>query len=242
MDGEVTRKGQTAQGQLALGAREEHVGGLEALALTVVQVEDEVILGDEVARVEAKLAGSLVDGVRRAFEFDEGADGGFVEVNQEIFGPFEACGEFVGSAEFFVAEPAAEAEAFEDFLESGSVSKGGLEFFADLVAAVRRRSGGADGELFGRRFEGEQVALGGGFAGFSGGELLPFCFCGGRGGFGTDAEELTVFGQATVGGVEDEVAFVDAGGDGFGTEFRESAEEGFGVGDVEFDFDLGRHK
>ncbi len=34
--------------------REEHVGGLKTLALAVVEIEDQVILGDEVARVETE--------------------------------------------------------------------------------------------------------------------------------------------------------------------------------------------
>ena len=54
------------------------MGGLETLAFAVVEVEDEVVFGDEVAGVEAKEAGSLVDGLVGTLEFDEGTDGGLV--------------------------------------------------------------------------------------------------------------------------------------------------------------------
>ena len=152
----------------------EHVGGLEGLALAVVEVEEEVVFEDVVAGGEAKFAGGLIDGVAGAFEFDEGADGGFIVIDEEILGPLEAGGEAIGGAVFFVTEPAAEAEAFEDSLESVGVGEDGFEFFADFVAAVGRRSGGADGEFFGRGFEGEEkagnVSFGGGLFG---GGLLP---------------------------------------------------------------------
>jgi len=34
--------------------REEHVGGLKTLALAVVEIEDQVVLGDEVSGVETE--------------------------------------------------------------------------------------------------------------------------------------------------------------------------------------------
>jgi hypothetical protein len=88
--------------------------------------------------------------------------------------------------------------------------------------------------LFGRRFKGKQVARG-----CFGGRLLPFCGSGGR--FGADAQELTVLGEAPVGGVEEQVEFVDARRDGLGAEFGEISKEGFGVEDAELDFDFRRH-
>ena len=224
------------------------MGGLEALAFAVVEVEDEIVFGDEVAGVEAEEDGGLVDGGVRAFEFDVGADGGFVVVDEEIGSPFVFGGEFVGRAEFFVAEPAAETESFKDFLEHGGVVEDGFEFFAHFVAAVvRRDSGGADGELLGGRFKGEEMALRGG--------LLPFRFCtktranreigvpGFRcgGGFGADAEKLAMLRKAAVGSVEEKVVFVDARRDGFGAEFCQRAEKGLGVGDAELDLDFSRH-
>lgn len=183
---------------------EEHVGGGEILALAVVEVEDQVVFGDEVARVEAEETGGLVDGVVWAFELDESADGSFVEVDEEILGPFVAGGKFVGGAEFLVLEPAAETETFEDFFEGVGVGEDGLEFFADFVAAIGWGDGWDYGELFGRRFECEKVADGG----VLGGRLLPFYGRGGR--FGADAEELAVLGEAAVGSVEEQVEFVYA--------------------------------
>lgn len=81
----------------------------EGLAFAVVEVKDQVVFSDEVARMEAQKAGGLIDGVGGTFEFDVYTDGGFVVIDEEILGPFVFGGEFVGRAEFFVAEPTAEA-------------------------------------------------------------------------------------------------------------------------------------
>ena len=51
-----------------------------------------------------------------------------------------------------------------------------------------------------------------------------------------------MLGEAAVGSVEDEVVLMDAGGDGFGAEFFQEAEEGFGVGDAELDFGFAGHE
>jgi hypothetical protein len=51
-----------------------------------------------------------------------------------------------------------------------------------------------------------------------------------------------MLGEAAVGSVEDKVVFVYASGDGLGAEFAEETEEGFGVGDAEFDFGFARHE
>ena len=50
-----------------------------------------------------------------------------------------------------------------------------------------------------------------------------------------------MLGEAAVGGVEDEVLFVDAGGEGLGAEFFEGTEEGFGMVEAELDFGFARH-
>jgi hypothetical protein len=60
---------------------EEHVGGTEILALAVVQIQDEVVLGDEIARMKTEKARGLINGSVRAFQFDEGADGSLVVID-----------------------------------------------------------------------------------------------------------------------------------------------------------------
>jgi len=79
---------------------------LNIAALTVVEIEDQVVFQDVVGGGEAEFARGLIDGGTGAFEFDESADGGFVEVDEEPLGPFEAGGKAVGSAVLFIAEPA----------------------------------------------------------------------------------------------------------------------------------------
>ena len=213
---------------------EEHVGGLEVLALAVVEIKEEIIFEDVVVGGEAEFAGGLINGVAGAFQLDESADGGFIEVNEEVAGPAEAGGQTIGGAVLFVAEPATEAEAFKNPLEGGGVGEDHFDFLANLVAAIEARGGGADGELLGRAFEGEKGAG----RGLSGGGLLP---CRGRS-FGTDAEELAVLGEPAVRGIEDDVVFVDARGGGFGAQFLEKAKKGFGAGDAELDFGFAGHK
>jgi hypothetical protein len=213
---------------------EEHVGGLNILAFAVVEIEKEIVFEDVVVWREAEFAGSLVDRVAGTFELDERADGGFVEVDEEIAGPVEAGGQTVRSAVFFVAEPAAEAETFEDSLEGGGVGEDHFDFLADFVAAIGRRSGGSDGEFLGRALEGEQDAG----REFSRGGFFPS-----RGGcFGADAEELAVLGESAVRGVKDDVVLVDARGDRFGAESLEKTKERFGTGNAEFDFGFAGHE
>ena len=50
-----------------------------------------------------------------------------------------------------------------------------------------------------------------------------------------------MLGEAAVGGVEDEVLLVNAGGGGLGAEFFEGTEEGFGMVEAELDFGFARH-
>jgi hypothetical protein len=230
----VEGRGRSGDGSARLG--EEHVGGGKALAFAVVKIEDEVVFGDEIAGVEAEEMGGLVDGVMRAFEFDVGADGGFVVVDKQILSPFVTSGEFVGRAELFVSEPAAETETFENFLEGKGLGENCFEFLSNLVAVIARKGGRADGELFGRRFEGEEMTR----WGFFGGGLFPFCFSG-CGRLGADSKELAMLGQTTVGGIKEKILLVDAGSHGLGTELCEGAEERFGVGYAELNFDFGWH-
>jgi hypothetical protein len=131
------------------------VSGLNILALAVVEIEKEIVFEDVVVWREAEFAGSLIDRGAGTFELDERADGGFVEVDEEIVGPAETGRQTVGSAVFFVTEPPAEAETLEDSLEGGGVGEDHFDFLTDFVAAVGRRSGGADGQFLGRAFEGE---------------------------------------------------------------------------------------
>ena len=217
---------------------EEHVGGGKVLALAVVEVEDQIVFEDVVVGGIAECAGCLVDSLGRALEFDEGADGGLVEVDEEAFGPGEARRETIGGTVFFVTEPTLEAEPLEDSLERGGVDEDDFDLFANFVAAVGVRSDGADGELFGRGFEGEDDTR----WGFARARRTAVRSRRSRDrGFGADAEKLTMPGEATIGSVEDDVVLVDAWGDGSGAELFESAEEGFGVGEAEFDFGLAGH-
>jgi len=50
-----------------------------------------------------------------------------------------------------------------------------------------------------------------------------------------------VFGEATVGSVEDEVVLMDSGGDGFGAKLFEETEEGFRIRDGKFDLGFTGH-
>jgi len=53
-----------------------------------------------------------------------------------MLGPRVSGGQFVGGAEFFVSEPATEAEAFKDLLKSWGICENSLDLFADLVVTV----------------------------------------------------------------------------------------------------------
>lgn len=203
------------------------------MAFAVVEVEDKIVLGNEVARRKAQGPGGLVDGRARAFQFDKGADRRFIVIEDQAVSPFETGGKAEGGAELFVAEPTLEAKPLEDSLKGRGVGQDEFDFLADLVASVLRWASGADGELFRWGLEGEEGTRGR----FLSGRLLP---CGGRG-FGADAEELTVLGKAAVRGIEEEVVLVDPGAGRFDTELFEGSEEGRGVVKTDLDFGFARH-
>jgi hypothetical protein len=50
-----------------------------------------------------------------------------------------------------------------------------------------------------------------------------------------------MLGEAAIGSVEDEIEFMSAGDGRLGAKLGETAEEGFGVVDLELDFGFARH-
>ena len=97
------------------------MGRLEIAAAAVVEIENEVVFEDIIAAVVAELASRLIYRGTWAFEFHEGANGGFIEIDDQVLGPFEAGREPVRGAEFFVTKPAFKAKSFEDFLKRGRI-------------------------------------------------------------------------------------------------------------------------
>ncbi len=81
---------------------EQHIFRSDAAAAAIGGVKIPIGGAEVVLRREAESFRGLVDGFWRAFEFEDDADGGFVEIEMEW-----AAGE--GGAEFFVAEGGAEA-------------------------------------------------------------------------------------------------------------------------------------
>jgi hypothetical protein len=226
--GEMTDRCRRVAGGMLLLFGKEHVAWWFAAATTVVKVENEIVFEDEILDGIAQFTCRTVDGIAGAFELDKGADGSFVELDEEALGPRVAGGEFVGGTEFLIAKPASEPEAFKDSLKRRSIAEDHLDFFANLVVTVRWGRGGSDGELFGWGFEGEQ------------GPRSGILLCEGRS-LGADAQELTVLGESAIGGVEDHIQFVSAGDARRGADFGEKAKEGFGVIDFELDFCFARH-
>ncbi len=190
---------------------EEHVLGLDAFAAAVGDVQGEIVGEDVITAGEAEFLGGAINGVGRAFELDEIADGSFVKLDQEPRGPGFGGWELIGGAEFFVAKPAAHAEAFKNFGEVGRIGDLSFYFFADFMGTV-------DGTwissavVHGGTLEGEDLAArrgsGGFFAGtarrraffscglFNGSSALEGC------GFSAEAEKLTVFRETAVGGIK----------------------------------------
>jgi hypothetical protein len=230
--------------------REQHILWLLALAAAVFDIQGEVICEDVVAFRVAEFGGGTVDGLGRALEFHKDAYGSFVEFDKQTAGPGFGGRQLVGGAVFFVAEPAAHAEAFEDFDEIRGVGDLGLNFFANFVGTGGGVAIGGGGELLSRgALEGEDLAGCRGVFGF-GGLAGPFgfggffCWRAYDVGFGAKSEQLAVLGESTVGSVEDEIFFMDAAGGrsyGLGAETLEDTLEGFDVADFEFDFGFVGH-
>ncbi len=126
-------------------------------------MKGEVALGDVLGARVAEFAGRAINGIGGAFEFDEGANRSFVELDEEFPGPGLPWRKLKGGAEFFVAKPAAQAEGFEDAASRDGIGNFGFDFFAGLVARIwARRSG--------RGMRGSRGNWRGGFCGSLGGE------------------------------------------------------------------------
>ena len=168
---------------------------------------------------EAERLGGFVDRFWRAFEFEDGADGSFVEVEME-----GAEGE--AGAEFLIAEGWAKAEGEESVDEFFGMAEGQFAFGTLLVAGTL--FGFGISSCWGRRgFGGEDSS---GAAGWLVGR--------GGGSFDAHAEQAASTAEGGVGCVEERILFEDSAvGDG-----GEPAKEGedFGeAGDAQLDLDLG---
>ena len=148
---------------------------------------------------EAELASRAIDRRRRAFEFDKGADGGFVQFDEEAPRPSNRGGEAIGGAVFFVAKPAAEAETFKEFGKSGWIGCFEFQLFADFETAMSVGTGfRATGS--GALESDDRARLGGGH-GIFGGRRLD-----------TNAEKLAGFGEIAERRIENDVRLVNAAG------------------------------
>ena len=212
---------------------EKHMARLLAPSAALFEVEGEIVFEDVVAFGFEELLRCAVDGLGGPFELKERADGRLVEFEEEALGPIRTSRKAVRRAVFFVTEPAGHTEAFEDLGECGGVRDLEFEFVADLVTAARfgfrQVRGGGRRALEGKDGAGRPISFGSGISAWR---------------FGAHAEELTVFREATLGRVEDDVLFVDAatvGRDRASPQALEDALQRFSVAHWQFDFSFARH-
>src|ERR1700730_19355606 len=98
------RRAHRKMGGLGVQGEEHVAGGLVATA-AVIEVEDQVVFGDEITRGETQFGGGALNGGGKAFPFTESDYGSFVQFNKEASGPFVAGGGVLSAAEFFLGEP-----------------------------------------------------------------------------------------------------------------------------------------
>lgn len=74
------------------------------------------------------------------------------------------------------------------------------------------------------------------------GNNLPRCCVAGERGFGADAEELTVIPEARIGGIKENIGFVQAGDANLGMEAGERRLKRGRIGEAELDFNFVGHE
>jgi len=116
---------------------ERHVPGRAAVAAAIVEIEAGVAGDQVIAGLETEQAAGAIDGAGGALEFEEDADGGLVELDEEMAEAREA----VGGAVFFIAEAGGEADCGEEPGQGSGIGDDGLELFADFIAEAGTRTG-----------------------------------------------------------------------------------------------------
>src|SRR5260370_186752 len=87
----------------------DHVAWFLPFPPPILPLQAEIILQDVVAVRKSQLLCGAINRRSRAFQFHEGPDGRFIELNQETLGPGFRSGHSKGGAVFFIAKPAAHA-------------------------------------------------------------------------------------------------------------------------------------
>src|SRR3989442_2887661 len=101
----------------------------------LLEIKSEVAFRNVVFRRESQKLGGAVNGLRRPFQFDKGADGGLVQFDEQVTGPARRRREAIRGAKFLVAEPPAHPQGLQNVGERCWLCDLDLDLLADFVAS-----------------------------------------------------------------------------------------------------------
>src|SRR5713226_7002798 len=232
----------------------------------LLEIKSEVASRNVVFRPKSQKLRGAVNSLRRPFQLDKGPDGGLVQFDEQVTRPAGRRREAIRGAKFFVAEPPAHPQGFQNVRQRCWLCNLDLDFLADFVASngneLRCRPKGA-----GRQGSGGVWRSGGDRP--SGDFLQSRAFVGEHGAkkaagclprttavfaFDADTQELPLLGQGALRRIEEEIHFANPrirtplffplpreqrnGGDGAGVEPFQAAPKCSKVSDTAFDFDF----
>ena len=206
----------------------KHASGFTSAEAAVSEIERAVSLRYVVRVAVSEKPGDAIDGRRAAFELEECADCGLIELNFQVAETWESvCG-----PEFLITERWPQSQGVQDSAHFFHAGNGDFDLFPDLVTGVLSRSAacGSNAEgRSGRALEGEDDP-----GGPQSIVSVPFW----TGLLDANANELAATGQILLCGVIERVGFMGARGDLSGVELPQPAAECRDVCHAELDFDL----
>src|ERR1700674_3041867 len=114
----------------------EHIGRFISAEAACSDIERAVGPRYIVRRAESEKLRDAIDGRRAAFEFQERADGGLIELNFQVPDTWMD----VGRPEFFISERWTESQGGQNLANLISVGDGYFYLFSDLVTALVSRA------------------------------------------------------------------------------------------------------
>src|SRR5437899_12251896 len=79
----------------------------------LLEIKSEVAFRDVVFRRESQKLGGAVNGLRRTFQFDKGADGGLVQFDEQVTRPARRRRVAIRGANFLLSEPPAHPQGLQ---------------------------------------------------------------------------------------------------------------------------------
>src|SRR5712691_50880 len=221
----------------------------------LLEIKSQVALRNVVFRPKSQKLVGAINGLRRSFQFDKGADGGLVQFDEQVTGPAGRRREAIRGAKFLVAEPPAHPQGLQNVGQRCWLCDLDLDLLADCVSPngneLRCLPEGAGRQGVGGAFLQSRA-----FVGEDGAKKTARCLPRTTAvlAFDADTQELPLLGQGALRRVEEEIHFANArirtslffplpreqrnGGNGARVELLQAAPKCSQVSDTAFNFDF----